>query len=249
MEIRTTEVCGRSIDYRLTRKKGLKNINLRIKPDLTVNVSAAPEIELERIEQFVTSQGAFIIRALEKYTRAAENAKKGFADGDLLLCLGRPYSLVMKAEPGYPISGEIRDGRIYASAPDVETAQRVVTRLLNERLKAYIVETLPRIHQLVEPLGVPVPEVRLKCMTSCWGSCMPAKNRVAFSTALHEYPTEAIDYVILHELAHFLYQNHSKDFYAVIERFMPDWKQRRNMLKDEEQNRRRNLLTGEHRKG
>lgn len=209
----------------------MKNINLRVKPDLTVNVSAAPEVSMERIESFVASQSVFILRALEKYEKAADT-KKEYTDGGEVRSLGRPYKLSLKTGEEYDVSGKTDGDIMYVTAPDNETAEHIITRLLNERLADYIGEAMPRIYALISPLGVPVPQVKIKFMKSCWGSCIPAKKRVAFSTMLREYPTEAIDYVILHELAHFLHQDHSKDFYAVIERFMPDWKRRKAMLKE-----------------
>ena len=186
---------------------------------------------MERIKSFIDSQSAFILRALAKYEKAA-SMKTEYIDGGEVRSLGRPYKLSLKTGEGYDVSGKICGNVIYVTAPDGETAEHVVTRLLNERLAEYIGEVLPRIYEQVRPLGVPVPQVKIKYMKSCWGSCIPAKRRVAFSTMLREYPTEAVDYVILHELAHFLHQDHSKDFYAVIERFMPDWKKRKALLKN-----------------
>ena len=47
-----------------------------------------------------------------------------------------------------------------------------------------------------------------------------------------QYPPEAIDYVVVHELAHIRYHNHSPAFYALIERYMPDWRERMKLLKE-----------------
>jgi predicted metal-dependent hydrolase len=63
-----------------------------------------------------------------------------------------------------------------------------------------------------------------------FGSCSP-KNRLCFSWRLMRYPEAAIDYVVVHELAHIRQKNHSKAFYAVIEAVMPDYKERKKLLK------------------
>ncbi len=63
-----------------------------------------------------------------------------------------------------------------------------------------------------------------------FGSCSP-KNRLCFSYRLMTYPMEAIEYVVVHELAHILHKNHSAAFYAEIEKVLPDWRARNKLLK------------------
>lgn len=63
-----------------------------------------------------------------------------------------------------------------------------------------------------------------------FGSCS-AKNRICFSWRLMMYPEEAVDYVVVHELAHIRHKDHSRAFYACVEEVLPDWRERRAMLK------------------
>lgn len=63
-----------------------------------------------------------------------------------------------------------------------------------------------------------------------FGSCN-SKNSLCFSYYLMQYPNEAIDYVVVHELAHIVHHNHSRDFYALVEKYMPDYKKREKLLK------------------
>lgn len=77
----------------------------------------------------------------------------------------------------------------------------------------------------VSPTGITVTGAKTR-----FGSCSP-KNRICYSWRLMAYPPEAIEYVIVHELAHILQKNHSPRFYAVVEWYLPDWKARRNLLK------------------
>lgn len=77
----------------------------------------------------------------------------------------------------------------------------------------------------VSPRGITVTGARTR-----FGSCS-AKGRIAFSFRLMDYPPEAVDYVVVHELAHLVHHNHSKDFYALVASVLPDWKDRAGMLK------------------
>lgn len=78
----------------------------------------------------------------------------------------------------------------------------------------------------VKPTGIKITSARKR-----FGSCS-GKNSICFSLYLMTYPKEAVDYVVVHELAHIKYHNHSKEFYKFIERFMPDYKEREKFLKN-----------------
>ena len=75
------------------------------------------------------------------------------------------------------------------------------------------------------PAGIKITSARTR-----FGSCS-AKNSICFSWRLMLYPPEAIDYVIVHELAHIRHHDHSPAFYALIEQYLPDWKARMKLLK------------------
>lgn len=77
----------------------------------------------------------------------------------------------------------------------------------------------------VQPTGITITDARTR-----FGSCSP-KNRLCFSWRLMQYPEEAIDYVVVHELAHILHKNHSADFHACVAAVLPDHKARRALLK------------------
>lgn len=64
-----------------------------------------------------------------------------------------------------------------------------------------------------------------------WGSCS-AKNRLSFSEMLADMPPEAIDAIVVHELAHIRYKNHSREFYAFIESVLPDYRARMRLLRE-----------------
>lgn len=75
------------------------------------------------------------------------------------------------------------------------------------------------------PTGIKITKAKKR-----FGSCN-GKNSLCFSCFLMKYPMEAVDYVVVHELAHIKHHNHSKDFYNLINQYMPDYKQREKLLK------------------
>ena len=76
------------------------------------------------------------------------------------------------------------------------------------------------------PAGVAVTGARTR-----FGSCS-GKNRLCFSWRLMQYPEAAIDYVVVHELAHIRHKDHSRAFYACVEQVLPDWRERRELLRE-----------------
>lgn len=77
----------------------------------------------------------------------------------------------------------------------------------------------------LQPAGITITGARTR-----FGSCSP-KNRLCFSWRLMAYPEEAIDYVVVHELAHLVHRNHGPEFHALVAQILPDHKQRRALLK------------------
>ncbi len=103
--------------------------------------------------------------------------------------------------------------------------------LQESELRQQAKEYLPkRTDHWADIMGVSPASVRITSAKTRFGSCSP-KNRICYSWRLMAYPTEGIDYVIVHELAHVLQKNHSEKFYAVVQRYLPDWKKRRELLK------------------
>ena len=67
-------------------------------------------------------------------------------------------------------------------------------------------------------------------METRWGSCLVKKGIITLNKRLLEAPRNCIEYVVMHELCHFIYPNHSKQFYSFLTTLMPDWKERKQFL-------------------
>ena len=75
------------------------------------------------------------------------------------------------------------------------------------------------------------PGITITGAVSRFGSCSP-KNRLCFSWRLMQYPMRAVDYVVVHELAHIRHKNHGRDFYALVQSILPDYRERWQLLKE-----------------
>ena len=80
------------------------------------------------------------------------------------------------------------------------------------------------------PYGAPYPVWTVRSMTSRWGSCQPQTGKITLNSKLIFYPKEAIEYVVVHEFAHFAHPDHSKAFWTLVAEIMPDYKERKKLL-------------------
>ena len=146
-----------------------------------------------------------------------------------------PISYLLTRKRVKNLNLRVRNGQVSLSIPlgcpaeeadamvRPEPARRECLRLLGE--------ALDRVYPLVQPLGVAWPELRLRRMKSQWGNCHWRQGYITLTTALARCPETLRDYVALHELVHFVHPDHGPGFYGLMDRLMPDWRQRRKELR------------------
>ncbi len=112
-----------------------------------------------------------------------------------------------------------------------QQAKRQLTDEQIEELKRLAKAYLPgRTAEFARQMGVEYTSLKITGAKTRYGSCS-SKNGICFSYYVMQKPLYAVDYVIVHELAHTVHHDHSKRFYALIERYMPDYKERIRVLK------------------
>lgn len=112
-----------------------------------------------------------------------------------------------------------------------QAAQRQVAPEEEARLRALAAEVIPRrVAHYSNLMGLTPTSVRITSAQKRFGSCS-SKNGLCFSWRLMQYPPEAIDYVVVHELAHIRHHNHSAAFHALVAKYLPDHRARRALLR------------------
>lgn len=100
-----------------------------------------------------------------------------------------------------------------------------------EKLRKRAKEVLPgKVAYYAARMGVTPTGIRITSARTRFGSCS-GKNSLSFSWRLMAYPEDAIDYVVVHELAHIRHHNHSREFYEFVARFLPDYRRRAALLR------------------
>lgn len=235
IEQRSVSCKDRVIEYQLTRKK-VKNINLRIKPDGSIFVSANPKVPADYMDDFVRRKQGYIIRALKRFEenrRRVPAAPRQYINGENFVILGKRFLLkIMEGEP----KAVWTEGPYLCLMVKDETNAAQREKHINDWLKNLERETFERICRNLYPMlkeyGISYPQIKIRHMTSRWGSCRPDGGVITLNSRLIEAPERCIEYVVLHELTHFIHPNHSKNFYEFVAVRMPDWKERKRELED-----------------
>jgi len=223
---------GRRVPYALTYKK-VKNVNIRVRADGTVAVSANRWVSQTQVEAILAGKADFILKALERFA-ALEQMTPGamtYQPGDTLWFLGKSYPLEVRR--GTQNKGELTQKGFLLTVKDPgdeALRTRTMEAFYRDQCLGVTARLVRQFQPVLQPLGVPVPEIKVRSMTSRWGSCKPSACRVTFARQLIEAPLSCVEYVVWHELVHFVHPNHSVDFYKVLAYCLPDWKVRRELL-------------------
>lgn len=223
---------GKRVEYELQRKD-VKNINLRIKADRTIFVSANPRVPDEVIEDFIRSKSDYILKALAHYEELARYAPKPkqYVDGESFRIFGHDRRLkVMEGKKNNVEHDESYITLTVKDPTDRELKQKLMDRWLNSICKDTIQSLCDAVYPKFQKYGVEFPSIRYRNMISRWGSCQPKRGVLTFNYALVEAPISCIEYVVVHEFTHFLQPNHSRKFYQQLAMFMPDWEERKKIL-------------------
>ncbi len=232
-EIRTVYTAEGALTYELLRK-AVKNVNLRIDREGRIKVSASPRVPISFIDGFVREKEAFILKAMENIQRRQKKQEEepGWETGKRLSVLGEGFTLVILEGKKEGISLEAPYLYLTVKPEAAEGRREAIWLAWQKKLAGEVLEeSMERMSRMVASYGIICREMSIRRMTSRWGSCQPVKGKITLNTRLVEAPIEAIDYVVLHELAHMKYPHHQKSFYDFIARFMPDWKARKELLK------------------
>ena len=223
------------IEFEVERKN-VENINLKVKPDMTVVVSANSKVPLDYILNFVRQKAPWIMKNIGYFKDVQPEYKlvKEYVSGESFKYLGKQYRL--KVEGSLEESVRYYQGFIELTVKNKKDAVRkkkLIDKWYREKAVKKFSESLKRIYPLVQNYGIQYPQIQIKTMKARWGSCLEDKNTIVLNRELIKAPKFCIDYVVLHELVHFKYRNHDAEFYNFMTSLMPDWKQRKEILDEE----------------
>ena len=225
----------KNIYFELERKN-VKNINLNIRPDMSIAVSANDRVPLEVIKDFVKEKGPWIVKNVNYFKdfQPEEKPKKEYVSGESFKYLGRQYRLRVREAEEETV--KYFRGFIYLyvkDTKDLKKKEKLFKKWLEEKAYLHFNDSLDRMLPLIKSHKIPKPQIKTREMKARWGSCHREDKVILLNTDLIKAPKHCIDYVVLHELIHFIYRNHDTKFYTYLTSLMPDWERRKEILDEE----------------
>ena len=213
-------------------RKNVKNINLRLRPsDGSVRVSAPRRLPEARLLAFLNDKLPWIRKKQAILAAQPRPAPAAYVTGEMHPAFGRRYPLEFVERPGRA-AVRLADGdRLIITAP-AGTGPEKRARLLEAWYRAQLKVRIPPLLEEWEPIiDRPVAEWGVKKMKTRWGSCNIQARRIWLSLALAQKPPECLEYVVVHEMVHLHERYHNARFWGLMDRYLPDWRRARDLLK------------------
>lgn len=211
--------------------KKMKQVRLKVFPSGEIKLSAPTGTPESWITEYLTSKTPWIEEKMDLFvqTRAVEK-EEHFISGSSTRILGRQLTMQVHKARRKKIIRE--DSILHVFTPETEQQKidKQVSNWWQKTAKQYFQDVVDRMYPIIEKHGIVRPTVCVKKMTTLWGSCSRKNQKVNLNYYLYKASVPCVEYVILHELAHFLYPYHNKDFYDFITIHMPDWRDRKKQL-------------------
>lgn len=214
------EFGSKKIDFAL-EYSDRKSLGITVTPDLYVRVKAPFDTSLEKVKGKLKRKAPWIIKQQSFFLSFhPKTPARKFVSGETLLYLGRQYRLkiILDKEESVKLKGKFLE----VKTTDKLKAKQLVHKwyLQNAKSKFHLIA-----HELIsnfKKYKVEPSSIVLRNMPTRWGSCTP-KGKLILNPELIKAPRGCIEYVIIHELCHLVYLNHTQKFFDLQTKEMPDW--------------------------
>ena len=217
-------------------RKNIKNIHLKVFRTLEVILSVPMNVTTEWIDSFLDGHIEWIDCQITKYKKASGyNNLSNIRSGSSTQLLGKDVRVYKEASLENRVEVEEKKICIFLKdTADEALAQKMFDEWwIATANQVFQVEMENLYQKIFKKYNLSQPHIVVRKMKTLWGSCTPAKGKITLNEYLLKADIRCIQYVILHELTHLMYPNHSKDFYVFLTIHMPDWKERKKQLDNE----------------
>ena len=188
-----------------------------------IEVSVPKGTPLKQIQQFIDKKAHWIQNKWNEVKQSCNVIQKNFTTGTLHYFQGKTYQLhVIEISFMTPCVEIVRGQLIMFLAHGMLTdeKQELIDTWYLRHLEQYIPLFVKKYETLLQ---IQVSNVHIKKMKTRWGSCTPKAKCIRINLELAKLPLHCLEYVVLHEMVHFLEYRHNKNFKALMCQFMPNW--------------------------
>ena len=198
-------------------KKNNKNTYIRLKDINTIYVTTNYFTSKNYIKKLLDNNKDFLIKMINKYQKNAEKNKQFYL-------LGVCYNVVTSSN-FKKIEIDHENKNLYVKD------EKMLTKWLSTYMNDIYLKRLNKIYNQFEE-NIPYPKLKIRNMKTRWGVCNRSNNTVTLNSKLIRYELEMLDYVIVHELSHFVQFDHSKKFWSIVGKYCHDYKNLRKKLNE-----------------
>ena len=219
----------------IIERKKISSCRLKIFPSHKIKLSIPCETSSEWIVHYLQSKKDWIMEKLEGFTKTSGyEATEIIHHGMSIRMLGKDIVFSIYQSGKKQIHIEYRS--ICIGLSDI-SAKQEIKRLFETwwRKQAFSMfrEILNAYYPIIEKHNIKKPNLLIRKMRTLWGSSSPHNGTITLNLYLLKAKKPCIEYVILHELVHFLFPHHNRQFYDFLTLYMPDWKDRKKILDTE----------------
>lgn len=211
-------------------KKGIRNIHLSVNPPTGhVRISAPLRMDLDTIRVFAITKLSWIKNQQHKMCEQARETPREYLNRESHYVWGTRYLLTV-AERDQSPSVELTHNRMHLRVrpgTDAHKRQAIIEDWYRAKLKQAVAPLIAKWEPLI---GVKVKQFFVQRMKTKWGSCNPVAHSIRLNTDLAKKPQECLEYIVVHEMVHFLESTHNARFVSLMYRFMPKWQFYREAL-------------------
>jgi predicted metal-dependent hydrolase len=209
--------------------KDIKNVHLSVHPPSgTVRIAAPKRMNVDQIRLFAVSKLSWIRQQQKRLREQERESPREYLERESHFVWGKRYLLEIR-EADHP-RVDLKHKRFVIHAP-AGTSEHAKERIVEAWYRTRLKEAIPPLLAQWEPLmSVRTARFFVQHMKTKWGSCNQEARTIRLNTELAKKPPECLEYLIVHELAHLLEPTHNARFIAVMDRFMPHWRLRRDLL-------------------
>ena len=228
---------NKKIKFKIKRGRRKKTVALQIQPNSTVLVLSPAFLGVEKIKQIVLKRARWIIQKQEKTRKLKfDIPRKEFVSGESFPYLGKEYRLkVIKVNQAEGSCCKLINGRFYVEIDkklkNIKASRTIKEKLIKWYLNQAEEKIMKRIEKYSKQVGKEPQKTIIRNQEKRWGSCSHS-GVIRFNWKIIMVPLSVFDYVVVHELCHLIYQNHSLKFWSKVESIIPSFKSKREWLKE-----------------
>ncbi|QSS97814.1 M48 family metallopeptidase [Psychroflexus sp. ALD_RP9] len=220
-----------TINYELVYAKR-KTLGITVKPDKSVLVKAPEDAAFDKIEHKIRKKAPWILRQKQYFLSFEPRiTKRKYVTGESILYLGRQYQLRLIKADYKKVKYEGRFIEVYSPDQSREEVKLLVYQWYRNKADKWFFEIASPWIEKFKKFNVQPNKLEIKQMKYRWGSCS-AKGRILLNPELIKAPKACIEYVIVHELCHLIHHDHTKAFFELQTKMMPDWEKWKNKLEN-----------------